>query len=246
MTQAYARPHTSVQRPHTHTQRPWYPHDSQTKAKRNTIPFSVESHKHTLEGNTRMCGDVIHKHTLSGAGMQHTHTPTHTHTQWTSTFHQLDNGAGLTAKSLWYPLLWGKPTRAWNLNDPLPRTHILKHTHTYKHKCIGNEHTTDSSKDKNLLLTVNWPMTHACDLFTRNVTFVLGPDDREAQSTLSHTNFVSNYGQVRPGTTPEYVCFSHSVGWWVTKCCEGRCFSSSESESTCDSQQQQTPGTGSN
>jgi len=125
MTQAHTHPHTAEQHTHTHTLlSTWF--TCKSKEKHHHIPSAVKhthigrQHKNVQWRDTH----IIHTHTLSNAGMPHTHTRTHTH------------------------------------------------------KCVGNERTTDS--DKKLWID---PVTHACDLFSRNVTFVLGPNDRCVRST---------------------------------------------------------------
>lgn len=84
-----------------------------------------------------MCSDVethiVHKHTNT------THTgPVHS-TSWTM-------GAGLTAKSLWYPHYEESQPghETWMTLFPKTRTH--EHRRTQKYKYLGNECTTVSIK----------------------------------------------------------------------------------------------------
>lgn len=138
----------------------------------------------TFEGNARMCNDVTQ--TL----YKNTHFQTcfkHTLTQRTSTFHQLDNGAGLTTKSLWYPHC--------EESQPGHETWMaLFSTHTYVHSksrtqtwAQMQEMSAKQIARHKSFLAVNWPVTWACDPSTRNVTFVPGQDnDSDVRSDVSH------------------------------------------------------------
>lgn len=100
-----------------------------------------------------------------------------------------------------------------------------QNTHTHrKHKYIGNERTTDRDKHKkNLLLTVNWPVTHTCDLFLPGMWPLFWAPVTEMWGLL-----YDNTSHKRCFYMDTYDSRSYWNVWFfqlITRCCEG--FSSS-------------------
>lgn len=73
---------------------------------------------------------------------------------------------------------------------------MCAHTHT---------HTSINALEMSPRLMLTWPVTHACDLFTRNVTFVLRQDnDRDVRPDWCHANV---FFQVWTGITVNHCVF---------------------------------------
>lgn len=154
-----------------------------------------------------MCSDVethiVHKHTNT------THTgPVHS-TSWTM-------GAGLTAKSLWYPHYEESQPghETWMTLFPKTRTHGHRRTQKYKYR--GNERTTVSKKHP--LWIDRWHM-HVT-LSSRNVTLGVSQDNNgdEHSDSSNHCCFPGWMG-----ITVKLECvkvFPHPVFPSMTRHCQ--------------------------
>lgn len=159
-----------------------------------------------------MCSDVethiVHKHTNT------THTgPVHS-TSWTM-------GAGLTAKSPWYPHYEESQPghETWMTLFPKTRTH--GHRRTQKYKYLGNECTTVSIKQPahpHYELTGDtcmWPFPAGM------WPLVWGWTMMGMSALIRQTSVVSQDGQVLQWVTLECVkVFPHPVIPSMTRCCE--------------------------
>lgn len=203
MTQACTHADTQVY--NTHTQEStWFT----LKKKYAYIPSTITRKLERLCKNVQWRDAyIVHKHTYQ---MQvcntRIQTHTHTHAWWTSTFHQLDNGAGLTAKSLWHPY--------YEKSQPGHETWmtLFPHTHTVTH--LGNGCTTDSTTQnpshcEMTCDTCVQPFHQECDLCSQG-----GQWQRCADRFVSH----NCYFQVWTGTTVSHtgmpVFFKQSSGKW--------------------------------